>query len=222
MSHIKKNSVLKVIIFCFILIIINNYCFPWIWGNGAGGGYNENTLPPGIQSNISMESLLIEGAGYFLQTQSNIQTLLKMVEWQDIKFINYYAFNQLVKSSLNNIINARLSFEELIKVAEVTPYNLEVIGQLNRFDYDNFLKDNNLNPFIFDMVRDYLEKGDITGTFKYLSERLKEIEHLLLIIQEFTAENNLPGLSICWSLNERCAETTLFGSYIARIFNSIK
>jgi hypothetical protein len=222
MSNLKKISAVKVVIFCFSLIIINNYCFPWVYFNGATGSYNESTQPPGIQSNMPMEILLIEGAGYFLQTQSKVQTILKMVEWQDIKFIDYIEFNQMVKIALINITNARLSFEELIKVAEVTPYNLEVIGQLNRFDYDNFLKDNNLNPFIFDMVRDYLEKGDITGTFKYLSERLKEIEHLLLIIQEFTAENNLPGLSICWSLNERCAETTLFGSYIARIFNSIK
>jgi hypothetical protein len=222
MSHIKKNSALKVFIFCFSLIIINNYCLSWIFCNGAGGGYDENTQQPGIQSNLPMEILLIEGAGYFMQTQEKVQILLNKIEWQDIKTIDYIELNQLVKSALNNLINARLAFEELIKAAAVIPYNLEVIGQLNRFDYDNFLKDNNLNPFIFGMVRDYLEKGDITGTFKYLSERLKEIEHLLLIIQEFTAENNLPGLSICWSLNERCAETSLFGSYIARIFNSIK
>lgn len=222
MSYRKKISAVKVIICCFSLIMINNYCFPWVLGNGAGGGYDENILPPGIQSNISIEFLLIEGAGYFMQTQSNIQTLLKMVEWQDIKAIDYIELNQMINNALINIKNARLAFEELIKAAEATPYNLEVIGQLNRFDYDTFLKENNLNPFIFGIVRDYLIKGDITGTFKYLYERLKEIEQLLLITRESTAENNLPELTICWTLNERCAETVLFGSYIARIFNSIK
>jgi len=222
MSHIKKISAIKVVIFCFSLIMINNYCFPWIMVNGATGGYNESTQPPGIQSNLPMEILLIEGAGYFMQTQAKVQVLLNKVEWQDLKAIDYIELNQLVKSALNSIINARSSFEELIKAAEATPYNLEVIGQLNRFEYDTFLKENNLNPFIFGMVRDYLEKGDITGTFRYLSERLKEIEHLLLIIQVSTTENNLPGLTIFWRLNELFAETALFGSYMARIFNSIK
>ena len=222
MSHIKKNSAFKTFIFCFSLIIINNYCLSWILGNGATGGYNEDAQPPGIQSNIPMEMLLIEGAGYFLKTQSNVKTLLKMVEWQDKKFINYIEFNQLVNGALINIINARLSFEELTKVAEVTPYNLEVIGQLNRFDYETFLKEHGLNPFIFYTVRDYLVKGDITGTFKYLYERLKEVEQLLLIIRKSTSENRLPELEVCWRLNEKCAETSLFGSYIARIFKSIK
>ncbi len=222
MSHIKKIIALKVVIFCFSLIIINNYCFPWILGNGAGGGYNENTQPPGIQSKLPIEILLIEGAGYFLQSQGKVQTLLSKVEWQDLKAIDYIELNQLVKSALSSIINARLAFEELIKIAEVTPYNLEVMGQLNRFDYDNFLKEHSLNPFIFGAVRDYLEKGDITGTFKYLYERLKEIEQMLLIIEEYTAKNHLPELTVYWRLNERCAETALFGSYIARIFKSIK
>ena len=222
MNARKEISAIKVFIFFFSLIIINNYCFPWILMNGAAGGYNEDNQTPGIQNNLSMEILLIDGAGYFLQTQSNVKTLLNMVEWQDIKSIDYIEFKQLVKSALINIINARLSFEELIKVAESTPYNLEAIGQLNRFDYDTYLKEHSLNPFIFGTVRDYLEKGDITGTFKYLYERLKEVEQLLLIIRESTSKNRLPGLTICWRLNERCAETTLFGSYIARIFKSIK
>ncbi len=222
MSDRKKISSVKVIIFCFSLIMINNYCFPWVWLNGATSGYNEGTKPPGIQSNLSMEILLIEGAGYFLQTQGKVQTLLNKVEWQDIKYIDYIELNQLVKGALINIKNARLAFEELIKVAEATPYNIEVIGKLTRFDYDTFLKENGLNPFIFSAVRDYLEKGDITSTFKYLYERLKEIEKLLLIIRESTIESSLPELTILWRLNERCAETALFGSYIARIFKSTK
>jgi hypothetical protein len=222
MRDIKKFPAVKIFIFCFSLIIINNYCFPWILGNGATGGYNEDTQLPGIQSKIPMEILLIEGAGYFLKTQSNVQTLLHMVELQDIKFIDYFELNQLVNGALINIIKARLAFEELIKVAEATPYKLDVIDQLNRFDYDAFLNKHCLNPFIFGIVRDYLNKGDITGTFKYLHERLNEIEQLLLIIRQSTTENCLPELPICWRLNERCAETALFGSYIARIFKVIK
>lgn len=222
MSHIKKSSAVKIFIFCFSLIMINNYCFPWILGNGAGGGYIEDPQPPGIQGYIPMEMLLIDGAGYFMKTHSNVQTLLNMVEWQDLKSIDYIEFDRLVNKALIDIINASLAFEELIEVAEVTPYNLDVIDELNRFDYDTYLKENGINPFIFGTVRGYLVKGDITGTFKYLYQRLNEIRQMLLIIRESASENLLPGLPIFWKLNERCAETALFGSYIARIFLSIK
>jgi hypothetical protein len=204
MSQIKKIPAVKILIFCLSFMMINNYCFPWIWCNGSTGGYNEDPQPPGIQGNIPMEMLLIDGAGYFIKARSNVQAFL-------------YMFELLI-----DIINAGLAFEELIKVAEATPYNLDVIEKLNRFDYDTYLNEHGLNPFIFGTVRDYLEKGDITGTFKYLYQRLKEIRQMLLIIRESTTGNLLPVLPICWKLNERYAETALFGSYIARIFKEIK
>jgi len=222
MSQIKKISAVKILIFCFSFMIINNYCFPWVWGNGAVGGYNEDPQPPGIQGNIPMGMLLIDGAGYFIKARSNVQAFLYMFELQDIKSIDYIEFERLVNKALMDITNAGLAFEELIKVAEATPYNLDVIEKLNRFDYDTYLNEHGLNPFIFGSVREYLEKGDITGTFKYLYQRLKEIRQMLLIIRESTTENLLPGLPICWKLNERCAEAALFGSYIARIFKAIK
>ncbi|UCH92401.1 MAG: hypothetical protein JSV88_19180 [Candidatus Aminicenantes bacterium] len=222
MSYRKKISILKAFVFCFGLIIIGSFCFSYIYYNGSTGGYDQNTQPPGIQGNISMEILVTEGAGYFFQVHANVQTLLNMVELQDIKAIDYIELNELVKSSLNNIINTRMTFEELIKIAEETPYNLEVIEQLNHFDYELLLKEYGLNPFIFGTVQEYLEKGDITGTYKYAYGNFKEIEQLLLNIQVSIAENRLPGLTICWRLNELSAETSLFGSYIARIFKAIK
>jgi hypothetical protein len=190
--------------------------------NGATGGYNEDTQSPGIQSKIPMEILLIEGAGYFLQTQSNVQTLLHIVELQDIKFIDYIELNKLVNSTLINIINARLAYEELIKVADITPYNLYVLEKLNKFDYETFMKEKGLNPYIFGTVRDYLVEGDITGTFKHAYINFKEIEQLLLNIQSSVLENRVPDLEILWRVNELCAEETLFGSYIARVFKTIK
>jgi hypothetical protein len=222
MSHIKKISVLKVFVFCFVLIITGSFCFPYIYYNGSTGGYDQNSQPPGIQGNISMEILVIEGAGYFYQGHAKVQTLLNIVELQDIKSIDYIELKKLVKCALIKIISARLSFEELIKSAESTPYNLDVIEKLNKFDYETFMKENGLNPFIFGMVRDYLVAGDITGTYKYAYGNFTEIEQLLLKIQSSVVENRLPELEIFWRVNELCAGETLFGSYIARVFKEMK
>ncbi len=222
MNHIKKNPVLKAFVFCLVFIFIETLCFSYWLVNGSGTGYNNSTQPPGIQSQVSIEILVIEGAGYFLRSHAKVQTILNMLELQDIKAIDYIELKMLVKSSLIAITNARVTFEELIKIAEVTPYNLEVIEQLNCFDYEAFLNEYKLNPFIFGIVKDYLVKGDITGSYKYFYGNLKNIELLLMTIQSSLSENRMPGFETFWSLNELCAEESLFGSYIARIFKAIK
>lgn len=222
MRHIKKNPVLKAFVFCLVFIFVETFCFSYYYFNGSDTGYCNGTKPPGIQGQVSMEILIIQGAGYYFKSQSNIQTLLNQIEWKDLKTIDYTKLNRLAKSALNNIIQAKIYFSKLINVAEFTPYNLEVIEQLNRFDYDSLLREYDLNPFIFETVRGYLIIGDITGTYKCALGNFKEIEQLLLYIQSSIAENRMPELKYCWRLNELCAEETLFGSYIARIFKAMK
>lgn len=222
MSNIKKIPVLKALVFCLGLIMIGSFCFSYFYYNGSTGGYDQDPPPPAIQGKISMEILVTQGASYYLKTQMNIQTLLNQVELRDLKGIDFESLNRLIKQALNNIAYAKLTFAALIEVAEATPYNLDVIEKLNTFDYETFMKEWGLNLFIFGMVRDYLAAGDITGTYKHACGNFKEIEQLLLNIQASTLENRLPELEILWKLNELCAEETLFGSYIARIFKEIK
>jgi hypothetical protein len=222
MRDIKKFSAVKKCIFCLVLIIIGTFCFSYYAYNGSTGGYDQNTPPPGIQGSISMEILVTEGAGYLFQTKANIQTLLNQVELRDLKGIDFEALNRLIKEALNNIAYTKLVFAALIEVAERTPYNLDVIEKLNKFDYKTFMKEYELNPFIFGIVRDYLVVGDITGTYKHAYGNFKEIEQLIMSIQALTLENRLPELEILCRVNELCAEETLFGSYIARIFKEMK
>jgi hypothetical protein len=215
---LKKGIILAASIF----ILFNMNAFSYVLNNGSGTAYTEGTSEGIGISNISIEMLIIEGSGYFLKSKADIQSFLNSIEWQDTREINYIALNQVIKNALTNIIQARSAFEELIGVAEATPYNLEVIERLKYFDYDYFMKEYNLNPYVFNIVKEYLMNGDITGTFKYSNDKLKEIEQAILKIQEEISANQLPEVSICWRLNELCAETTLFGSYIARIFKTIK
>ena len=215
---LKKGIILAVSIF----ILININVFSYVLNNGSGTVYTEGTSNGIGISNISIEMMIIEGSGYFFKAQADIQSFLNIIEWQDTRVINYINLNQVIKNALNHMIMARSNFEELIKAAESTPYNLEVIGRLKDFDYDSFMKEYNLNPYVFNIVKEYLMEGDITGTFKYTDEKFKEIEQVILEIQEEISADRLPGVSMCWKINELCAETTLFGSYIARIFKTIK
>jgi hypothetical protein len=215
---LKKGIILAVSIF----ILFNINAFSYVFFNGSETGYSGGTSNGIGISNISIEMLIIEGSGYFSKSQADIQSFLNTIELQDTMVINYIDLYQVIKNSLNHMIQARSNFEELIKAAESTPYNLEVIGRLKEFDYDSFMKEYNLNPYIFGTIKEYLVKGDITGTFKYTNFQLKEIALLIEKIQEEINAYRLPEISVCWKLNELCAETTLFGSYIARIFKTIK
>jgi hypothetical protein len=114
-----------------------------------------------------------------------------------------------------------MTYEQLIQLAESTPYNREFISKLKGFDYQSFMEKNGLNAVVFNKVREYLEKGDITGSFKHTYSNLCALEDLLTAIKNGTAVNRAPELSLLWKLNETCAETSLFGSYAARIFHAI-
>jgi hypothetical protein len=48
----------------------------------------------------------------------------------------------LIKKALENITNARLTYEKLVNKVEAAPYNPVVIEKLRSFDYKNFMIEN--------------------------------------------------------------------------------
>jgi len=195
--------------------------FSYILLNGSGKGYTSGDDDNGIINTLSIETYVIQGAGYFLEANSCIQSILNRVELQDLKGIDYNELDQLVHRAFFNIILARMTYEQLLRLAELTPYNREFISKLKGFDYQSYMDEMGLNAVVFNQVREYLEKGDITGTFKQTHSKLVAIEGLLAAMKNEIPVDGLPGLPLLWKLNETCAETALFGSYAARIFHAI-
>jgi hypothetical protein len=218
MSQVSKHSIFTVSMVCIIMVFSNNILFSRISCNGSGSGYD---CPGciGAESSTAIESLIIEGAGYYLQGNSYIQTLLNRVELQDINGIDYPGIQESIKKALENITNARLTYEKLVNKAEATPYKPFVIEQLKSFDYKAFMLENRLNEKVFKQVGGYLSTGDITGTFKHVLSSIKKIERLLISVQTGLDFSRIEPF---WKINECCAEFSLFGSYVARIFQSIK
>ena len=218
----KKKLKLKVFLGTFIVIIFSMNMFSYILLNGSGNGYTSGNDDTGIISTLSIETYVIQGGGYFLEANSCIQSILNRVEMQDFNGFYFSELEQLVYRAYFNIIFARMTYEQLIQLAESTPYNRGFISQLKGFDYQSFLENNGLNAVVFNKVREYLEKGDITGSFKHTYSNLCALEDLLTVIKNGTAVNRAPELSLLWKLNETCAETSMFGSYAARVFHAIK
>lgn len=218
MKFINKHPILTVSMVFIVMTLANNNLFSYISCNGSGSGYEGSNGSEGLTYTAAIDNIIIEAAGYYLQGNSDIQAILKMVELQDLTETDYTELQRLVNSALENITSARLTYEKLVNQAEATPYNPVVLEQLKSFDYKTFMSANRLNEPVFKRVETFLSAGDITGAFKYVLSAVRDIEDLLITVK---TEMDFNRLEPYWQLNERCAETTLFGSFIARVFHQI-
>ncbi len=207
------TAAILTIIFC-----VNGYGY--IKLNGSGSGYDggdESTARTGGD----IEAYIIDGAGYFLDAHSDTQTLLRLVELKDVRGLDMDEFNGVLDGAAANINKAVEVYGKLVGTAERTPYNEVVLERLNAFDYKGFMEDNGLNTAIFGEVEMFLGQGDITGVFKKTYGGCKVIAELLKEMRDDVRSGKGPDVSICRRLNESFAEMSLFGSYVARVFEAL-
>jgi hypothetical protein len=220
MTKRSNHLISKVFIGCLMLAVVTFSSFARINSNGAGQGYDgggENVDDRGD----TIENYIIQGGGYYLGAHADIQALLRLVELEELQGLDFNRLNTLVDSAAANMENAVKIYEKLIKKAEVTPYNQSVQALLRDFDYDGFMNENGLNPFVFAEVKGFLEAGDITGVFKKTCSDFITISGLLNSIKAETSLDKLPDIPVLRRLNEICSENSLFGSYAAGIFSAL-
>ncbi len=221
----KKSLILTLfIVVLFILTSMNVY--PYVACNGAGKGYDGDgkggsSISTPMEINNIIDLYIFEGADYYLSAKTDIQQILNMFEMQDTNGVDFDTLNLLVDSAICNIINAKETYQKLILEAERTPYNQYVQSLLKAFEYDAFRLENGLNSSVFEEVKGFLQQGDITGVFRWIHSRDAEILDMLNSIKIEISREKLPALAIFWRLNETCDLTSIFGSYIARVFHEI-
>ncbi|MCP5051244.1 MAG: hypothetical protein GY940_29030 [bacterium] len=199
-----------------------NPAFAGIVGYGAGTGYDESPPPDGAAANgnyRSIEDYIIRGTGFYLEASQNVGALLRMVELQNQRGVSIEELKRVTGNALENINGALNAYNGLIEKAETTPYNKVVADQLKALDYDRFRQEKKLDPVVFGDVAGYLSSGDITGVFKKTRSGHVKIAELLNRVSARLDNNKLPVLKDLWKLNETFAESTMFGSYVARIFH---
>ncbi|MCP5047387.1 MAG: hypothetical protein GY940_09470 [bacterium] len=221
---IKQKRI--VLLFVLAVLALNvSPAFAYIDSNGAGTGYGDGDPPPGggtsYAGTYSIEDYIETGIGYYLDAKGDVDGLLAMVESQDSGPVSSDQLRTAVESALGNMDYALVTFNELIGKAEATPYNPNVTAILNEFDYNGFGLGNGLNSVTFAEVEGYLKQGDITGVFKRKRADFLAITTALNSIRSEIDNNNIPGLPGLWELNETFSGSSLFGSYVARVFKEI-
>lgn len=220
----KKNLFLKVTIVLLALLLSMNV-YSLIRNNGSGkGGYDGDGDSGGrlaCPMNNLIEDYIIQSSGYYLSANSYVQKLLELVEMKDIRGLNFEELEIVTDNAIFRMTAAEMTYEILIMLAEVTPYNETTQVKLKEFDYDFFMTENKLIESVFDTLKGYLKVGDITGCYRWNHSKLKDIKEILISIKSEISQGRLPEISIFRRLDNIICETSLFGSYLASVFSAI-
>lgn len=215
-----KRFVSKVLIITIVMFAFNMSIHARINCNGAGGGY-EGGESRAVDNN-PIEALIVEGGCRYLEANSYIQILLRTIEGQDREAVDFEELRLTAENAFEKMDLAVKTYENLIRLAESTPYDQIVISKLVNFDYDLFMRRQALNPAAWKEVEGYLKNGDITGVFKRVLSSFSGIAALAALMKSEISQHRLPPLPLCWQLNEKSAGISLFGSYVARVFDAIQ
>jgi len=215
----KKTILISVLM---ITLFTGQIC-AFFYANRSCEAYNNCIPTPGLKSSTSpsIGQLIIEGAGYFLASHADMQTLLNKLELSEINGVNYPEVQGMLNSGITNMENAGAAFKNLIRLAKETPYDQTVIDKLMKFDYQGFMKANNLVGDIFIKVQGFLAKGDVTGAYITLKSSKDAIIAQLYVIKAALDSNLFPDTNLLYQVNQAYSETMLFGQYVAQVFKNL-
>ena len=194
----------------------------FVYANHSCRAYNDCEPPEGYRAaGPSIGMLIIDGAGYFLKSHSQMLMLLNQVELSERYGNDYPGMQVLVKDALDNMQKADETYKSLVAAAKATPYDPDVIAKLTVFDYDSFREANGPNKDIFSRVKKYLVKGDVTGLYVLLAADMAWIIEQLQTVKTGLDAGTMPVISLLWRLNQKYGESLLSGQYIAEVFKNL-
>jgi hypothetical protein len=169
----------------------------------------------------NINTYVIQGGGAFLKSHSNVSNFLNLVEISEIYSADYIELQSMIDSAMQDMAQAEYYYTQLNQVAQATPYNPAVIGKLQTFNYKQFQNTHNLNPDIFWEVRRYLKSGDVRGVYQKMLLDAQRIKGILGQLHMMLSNNNMPGNSILWKINQEFFTCLMFDQYTAMVFYEI-
>ncbi len=221
-NQIKRYCVYVIIaiFFCFFCIPISYARIEFNWRECASAPGCTSTLTLQVTA-PTLKTYIIESAGYFLNSHSSYQAFLNRIEMSETNGIDAGEFEDTIYSAIENMEKAKAAYANLKTVSEKTPYNQEMIDHLMIFDYDGFRVKYGLVEPIFEKVKTFLGKGDITGLDEAALANMDTILSKLYEIKSSVDKGLVPEIALLWRANQAYAEAQLFGQYVSEVFRDI-
>jgi len=222
--RLKKFISVFLSMFLFCSLVVPG--FSMMVGNTSGSSFDDTgqlSGPRAMSSTASgaVEDLVIKSATYFLKGKAYVDLLASRLEAAEIDGVCFYDYQMLVNDALDNMRMARYYYQSLKNKADITPYNQIVLKKLKAFDYQTFMVENGLIGEMFNLVKSYLEAGDVRGVYGRFLTYTDDIINILETVQKDVYYWSFPKAATMWKLNQECAEMLLFGQYVAQVFYKI-
>lgn len=205
----------KVLLVVFVMLLVHVNVFALIYGNESQKGFGN---PGGKSSGPTIKTYVLQGAGYFLDSYSDILQLLNKIELAELNGIDYVELQKIAALANDNIRGQIDTYLNLTQLADATPYDQTVIDLLTGFDYAAFQQEKGLNSVIFAEVQSYLSKGDIRGVYHRFHTVAETLQAQLNTIKTDIDAQRFPQPSDLWNLDQNAAQSLLFGQYTAEVF----
>ncbi len=212
----KVRVPLRISLMVTFLLIISAFGFSRIKLNGSPIAFASQTL-----TGVLVNQYVIEGASYYLKSQSAYLDLLHRVEVFETAPGSFEGLLLVTDEAIKLMEYAIVSYTQLKQWADITPYNEDVLASLKDFNYKKFQQEKGLNPDIFWKVRVFLKDGDICGIYDKMLLDSKHILSLLNNIKADLAIDKIPGNYSLWNLNQMYLESLIFDQYVAMVFYAI-
>ena len=214
MKQIKPISII------ILILIFTSYSKAWLAFNG-GCKVFPNQCPSSNDGNdllnqvIDLGQLITTAGGYFLQSNSDYQIVLKKIE------LNEQGVIDSIDHAIQSMTAANAIYFEIWETSKTLEYDPISIEKLSLFDYYSYKLENNLNPVIFQKVEDFLKKGHIRELFQQAFNCSKRILEKLKDIKKELESSRKVDISNYWRVNQFYLEFALFGQYASEVFNTI-
>ena len=212
-----KKTIFILILTLFVSITV----FGVVVGNDGESGYN-GSGEGNKAINNPLKTMIITGAGNFIQSYSLFQQFLHKIELAELYGVNYDELRGMINDTLANIYSANTTYYDFIKLASATPYNESFIAALGSFDYDGFRLKNHLNAIIFSKLAALLKNGNLTGVYEEIYQKTGEISRLLHVVKASVDKDIFPEIPVLWEINQVYFDSYVFGQYAAMVFNEVK
>lgn len=220
MNLIGKMLTISFIVLCVGSVSVHSM----IYVNYSDGAFGD---PPSSGSNAekvtnhtSIAELIVRGAGYFLKSSADINTMSERYEMTEIEAADYYGLYNAADSAVQNLEMALGYYQQLVSTADNTPYKLSTIDRLVAFDYQAFQTSNGLNKDMFGLVEHYLSAGDVRGVYRKIQKDLTDLLKKVKKVRLSVYWGYLPTTKEIWDINQDNLNIHLFGQYITRVFEA--
>lgn len=216
----------KVCVGLTVLILFSLNGWALVYLNGSDWGFDElwesaSVMDTSAQDR-SISALVVEGAGHFLQSNSDFMLFLNRAEMSELNGVDFNELKATLDNAILNIENARDTYLLLKQKADGTPYNYGIIAELDSFNYEVFQREQDLVPSVFREVKAFLGDGQIRGVYGKILADTEEILAIANAIKASVDAEQFPELSTLWNLGHSCSRSLLFGQYVARVFYEVK